>query len=233
MMTTQTRRRDEPDVTVRAVPSAPADLPRPLAVRMNRPGWRDPRLLLGLVLVGGSVLLGSWLLGDAARTTPVLVAREALVPGDRLDAAAVEVQEVRLPDAARYLAPRDVDGQVVVRTVGPGEVVPRAAVAAEGDLEVRAIGVDVTRAAPGVVAGALVDLWFVPAPDPGGAPAGAPRALASGLVVADVAQDDTAFAVGRAVTVHVLVPTGTLPDVLAALAADGTVEVVAVAGGAG
>lgn len=234
-MTTQAQRRDEPrpgpPSTARVSSAEP--LPRPVAVRLHRPGWRDPRLLLGLVLVGGSVLLGVWILGDAARTTPVVVAREALVAGDRLTADAVEIQEVRLPAAHLYLGPEDVGSGVLVRTVGSGEVVPRAAVAAEGDLDVRAVGVDVARVAPGVRAGAVVDLWFVPAPGQGGGATDAPRALAVGLVVAEVTQADSAFSMGRGTTVHVLVPTGTLPDVLGALAAPGAVEVVAVAGGAG
>lgn len=233
-MTTQAQRRDEPRLasSPTAHPSA-VHLPRPAAVRVHRPGWRDPRLLLGLVLVGGSVLLGSWVLGDAARTTPVVVAREALVAGDRLTPDAVEIQEVRLPAAHLYLGPEDLGSGVLVRTVGAGEVVPRAAVAAEGDLDVRAVGVDVARVAPGVRAGAVVDLWFVPAPGSRGETSETPRALAVGLVVAEVAQADTTFSIGRGTTVHVLVPTEALPGVLGALAAPGTVEVVAVAGGAG
>src|SRR5699024_7184933 len=35
------------------------ELPSPAAVRLRRPGWRDPRLLLGVVLVAASVALGS------------------------------------------------------------------------------------------------------------------------------------------------------------------------------
>lgn len=232
-MTTQTQQRGQARPAPGARRPPAGDLPSPVAVRLHRPGWRDPRLLLGLVLVGGSVLLGSWVLGDAARTTSVLVAREALVAGDRLTADVVEIQEGRFPASELYLSPEDVDGGVLVRTVGRGEVVPRAAVAPEGVLDVRAVGVDVARAAPGVTQGAVVDLWFVPAAEPAGGAADPPRVLAEGLVVAEVSQDDATFAVGRGATVHVLVPTAALPDVLSALAAPGSVEVVAVAGGAG
>lgn len=217
----------------RTAPGVPTDLPSPVAARLRRPGWRDPRLLVGLTLVGGSVLLGSWVLGDAARTTPVLVAREALVAGDRITPEVVETQEVRLPDVDRYLSPEDLDDAVLVRTVGPGELVPRAAVAASPDLGVRAVGVPVDRVAPGVRAGALVDLWFVPRAEPGDGKADAPRTLATELVVADVQQDRSAFAVDQGAVVHVLVPPDGMADVLGALAGGGSVAVVAVAGGAG
>ena len=47
---------------------------------------------------------------------------------------------------------------------------------------------------------------------------------------ADGAFDVETFAVGTAVTAHVLVPLDQLAEVLTALAADGTVEVVPVPG---
>ncbi|MBN9374777.1 MAG: hypothetical protein J0I40_05175, partial [Cellulomonas sp.] len=52
------------------------DLPAPVAQRLRRPGWRDPRLLTGLALVAASVALGSWALRAAERTVPVFVVRE-------------------------------------------------------------------------------------------------------------------------------------------------------------
>ena len=49
----------------------------PRAPRSRRPGWRNPRLLLGLVLVAGSVVLGARLLAAADDTVGVwAVARD-------------------------------------------------------------------------------------------------------------------------------------------------------------
>lgn len=52
-------------------PSTPSRLER-TAPRLRPPGWRDPRLLTGIVLVAMSVALGSWLVASAGRTVPVL-----------------------------------------------------------------------------------------------------------------------------------------------------------------
>ena len=57
--------------------------------------------------------------------------------------------------------------------------------------------------------------------------------LATDLVVAEVTTQDGAFSVGGGTQVQVLVPSAQLPDVLTALAADGTLDVVPVPGTGG
>lgn len=215
--------------TVQAAATSPA------AVRLRRPGWRDPRLLLGVVLVAASVALGSWLVASAGRTVPVYAADVALVAGDVLDTDALVVREVRLAGSeGAYLsaAGPPPEGLVVVRTVGAGELVPLAATAERSALDLRPVAI--TPSGPlsrSVVAGASVDLWFVPAEDASAASPSTPRQLAEALAVAEVSEPTGTFAVGSGRTVHVLVPVADLPDVLAALAAEGSVEVVPVPGG--
>ena len=147
----------------------------PPAVRLRRPGWRDPRLLGGLVLVALSVALGGYAVAAAGRTVPVLATPSALVPGDEVDLDALVVRQVRLAEAGDLYLRADRPGEgdlVAVRTVGPGEIVPRAALAPAAALDVRSVSVT-SRAALSeqVVPGASVDLWFVPdagAGDPAG-----------------------------------------------------------------
>ncbi|MBD7918046.1 hypothetical protein H9657_07100 [Cellulomonas sp. Sa3CUA2] len=215
------------------------DLPAPTAARLRRPGWRDPRLLVGLALIAASVALGSWAVTTAQRTVPVYVAREVLVPGAALTSSAVVVADVRLADHVDgYLRADEPlpDAGVLLRTVGAGELVPAAAVGDAADLDVRAVPVTLSGPAPsGLVAGSRVDLWFTPeggsAPPAGGAVvAVTPHELATALTVAELSSADGAFASGGARTVHVLVPVEDLPEVLAALAGGGTVDVVPVPG---
>ena len=52
----------------------------------------------------------------------------------------------------------------------------------------------------------------------------------TGLTVAEVTRPDGGFTVAGGATVQVLVPSASLPDVLTALSADGTVDVVPVPG---
>lgn len=228
-----------------------AALARPVAPRLRRPGWRDPRLLVGLVLVAASVALGGWAVGAAARTVPVYAAVGPLVPGQALDAGSLAVREVRLDAAAdAYLSAAEPlpTGLVVQRTVADGELVPRSALGEVDALELRPVAVPVEGVLPsGLVAGAVVDLWFVPEGGGAAVPAGAgsgsagesgapgaapaqPVALAEALTVAEVGEPDGAFAVGGTTTVHVLVPLDRLTTVLGATAAEGDLQVVVVPG---
>lgn len=217
----------------------PPEPTSPPAVRLRRPGWRDPRLLGGLVLVAGSVALGSGLIAAAADSVPVYVALEPLVTGDVLDPAALAVREVRLAESLpQYLrADRELpDRPVVVRTVDSGELVPVSAVASSPDTGLRPVAIMPAGPLPsGVVKGSTVDLWFVPDRGPGTDPVIAePFELAAGLIVSEVSSaSGGGFSVGSGTTVHVLVPAPDLAEVLAARAAAGSVEVVHVPGAAG
>ncbi|WP_298460342.1 hypothetical protein [uncultured Cellulomonas sp.] len=205
----------------------------PLGARLRRPGWRDPKLLVGVLMIAAAVVLGAWAVSAAEASTPVYVASQELTPGEQLDDDHVAVARVRLgaAEADRYLPatdplPPDV---VAVRAVGDGELLPRAAVAATTDLHVRPVAVPVTEApSAGVAEGALVDVWVTPEADDG--EPSAPRLLAERLTVAEVARPTGSFAVGAETVVHVLVPTDTLPDVLGALADRQSVQVVLVPG---
>lgn len=150
------------------------------------------------------------------------------------------------------------DGLTVVRTVTGGELVPVSAIADTDDLGLRPVAIAPGAAlSSGVTEGSTVDLWFVPTAESAGlaavattstgevadagtrpaagtpagaAPVSVPFELASGLTVAEVTEPSGSFSIGSAVTVHVLVPVDELADVLAALAAEGTVQVVPVPG---
>lgn len=205
----------------------------PVAARLRPPGWRNPRLLVGVLLIAGAVALGSGVVSAAEASTPVYVAREALTPGDALGEGQVAVAHVRLEqaEASRYLvatAPLP-EGTVAVRAVGPGELLPRAAVARDADLDVRPVAVPVTDPpSAGVDEGAQVDVWVTPEAVDGATPV--PRLLAERLTVVEVSRPTGALAVGGQTVVHVLVPTDALPDVLGALAGPSAVHAVLVPG---
>lgn len=219
--------------------------PRP-AARLRRPGWKDPRLLVGIVVVALSVALGSWAVSTASRTVTVYAAGTALTPGTTVTAADLRAVEVRLgTQADRYLLVDDglPDEAVVLRTVAVGELVPASSLGAAADLAVRAVAVPVTTGlSERIVAGAAVDVWYVPeapVPTAGSEPGTAagdgppqPALLVGGVTVAQVDEGEGTLVVGGPTTVHLLVGVDDLPAVLAAVAGDGTIALVPV-GGAG
>ena len=159
--------------TVRSVRHLDASPP---ARRAARPGWRDPRFAIGLVLVALSVVVGVRVVDGRDDTTPVLAAARPLVAGQRLgpdDVAVVEVRFAAAGDADRYLpagpdghwatGARGLEGTVVTRGVGTGELLPRAATSATQDADVQVpLAVPLGRVPSTVQVGSSVDVWATP-----------------------------------------------------------------------
>lgn len=158
---------DRPTATEGAAP--------PEARRSRRPGWRNPRLVLGLLLVAAAVVAGARVVAAADDTVPVWAAVEALPAGAEVAPEDLERRDVRFPDAetaaaylsaARPLAP----GSRVDRPVAAGDLLPRSAVAAAPDealVEVPiSVGLDELPAT--VLQGSVVDVWVTPDPAAGG-----------------------------------------------------------------
>jgi hypothetical protein len=143
----------------------------PRATRHRVSAWRDPRLLVGVVLVAGSGLLGATLLsGDA--TVAVWATRDALAEGEPVRADALVRREVQFSDqsdADRYVAASDPipAGATVSRDVGAGELLPRAAIAPAQQAAVVELPLRVaSEAVPASVrTGSVVDVWVAPSPD--------------------------------------------------------------------
>ena len=161
----------------------PAQGSSPPASRTRRPGWRDPRLAVGVVLVCASALLGARLMDRADDTVAVLAAKGPLAAGQEVegdDLAVVRLRFGSAADADRYLA-GDAElapGTVVDREVGAGELVPRSAVTqgTGGRLVEVPLAVPVTAVPASVRPGSSVDVW-VTSPTADGARARAEQVL--------------------------------------------------------
>lgn len=148
------------------------------ATRSGTPGWRDPRLWVGVVLVAGCVLLGARLVGGADETVQVWATGVDLGVGDTLAADDLVARRVRFEEVAeldRYLrADRALPADLaLLRPVGAGELVPRAALGdatAAGVVEVP-LSVAVAAVPSSVTQGSLVDVYVAGAGAEPGAPA--------------------------------------------------------------
>ncbi len=91
----------------------------------------DPRLLIGLLLVVGSVVGVVGIVSAADSRTLVYAAAGPLAPGDRIDGGDLVERSVALDGTdTLYLAPDDLPdgGLVVTQSVRDGELVPLSAV---------------------------------------------------------------------------------------------------------
>lgn len=148
---------------------APTAAPAPPAVRATAPGWRDPRLWIGIVIVAVSVVAGARLMSAADDTVAVWSASADLGPGDRVgpeDLVATRVRFADTDDLAGYFTvddelPADLE---LSRGVGAGELLPRAAVGPAGQSHTveLPIAVDAEQVPSSVDSGSEVDIWLVP-----------------------------------------------------------------------
>lgn len=192
------------------------DVLAPQARRTEVAGWRDPRLLAGVLVVASCVVLGSLVFSRADDTVRVWGVRRDLPTGTELSADDLEPRQVRLADGgeARYLPVDgadgvDPDGRTLARATGAGELLPAAALADHGARAGVAVPlvVGVHDLPPSVVPGSVVDVWVAPAAAVGsgaGAAEPARRVLTGVPVVALVGGSDAlAPDTTRSVTVRV------------------------------
>jgi hypothetical protein len=141
----------------------------PSAVRARPPGWRDPRLWVGLLIVALSVVGGSRLLAAADDTVAVWAVAADSGPGSTLTSADLVVRRVRFADdgdlAAYYAADATLPSDLrLVRGVGAGELLPRSAVGSaeqQAGLVQLPVAVEADHVPPAVRTGSVVDVYLL------------------------------------------------------------------------
>ncbi|REF30538.1 SAF domain-containing protein [Calidifontibacter indicus] len=131
------------------------------AQRLQKPSWKDGRLIAGVLLVVVAMLLGAMTLKHFDSSVQVLRAKHTLLPGDTVSAADVEVVKVRLDGGRKgYFGPPGKPGGTVLREVRAGELVPTSAVGSAAEVKAKSIGVPVSGSqAAALVRGSVVDVW--------------------------------------------------------------------------
>lgn len=152
----------------------------PPATRARGPGWRDPRLWIGVAIVAASVVAGARLFAAADDTVAVWASAGRHGAGDELQVADLTPVRVRFADpgtlAGYYAVDQKLPGDLLLsRGVEPGELLPRASVGAAvaSDLVQVPIAVEPEQVPGSVAAGAVVDIYLV---TPAGASATADKA---------------------------------------------------------
>jgi hypothetical protein len=213
-----------PPITETAVTTGPS--PR----RVRPPRWLDLRLILGVLLVLGSVLLGARVVSAADATVPVWAVAADLAAGSELTTADLVPVDVRLDDAAdAYVsAGTHPEGWTLGRAVRAGELLPRSALEESADLVHLALPVQSGYVPPALQRGELVDVYAVADPAAGAAAAAGDDAEESAVTLV-VSRAPVQAISGR--SEGVLSSTTTAVQVVVAIAADTAPDVLAAVGG--
>lgn len=167
----------------------------PAAQRGHRPAWRDPRLWVGVVLVAASVVVGARVMAAADDTVQVWAVADDVGAGQQVEPDDLVAQRVRFADADALAGYFSVDDELpadleLTRSVGAGELLPRAAVGTAEQSGLVEVPVAVEpELVPDVGAGDVVDVYVVAplsaeAQDPGAVPLPEGPALTGATVVA-------------------------------------------------
>lgn len=179
-----------------STPAAGVAAPSP-AVRVSRPGWRDPRLWVGIAIVAACIVAGARLLGSADDTVAVWAMKADAGTGAVLSRSDLEPHRVHFAaagDLAGYFRADAAlpDQLALTRGVGGGELLPRSAVAtatASDEVQVP-LAVDPAQVPPAVRSGSIVDVYVVGGPGSTGGNGDAAPALSAVTVVAAPGVDD-------------------------------------------
>lgn len=181
----------------------------PPAVRVARPGWRDPRLWLGVVIVAACVVAGARILGSADDTVSVWAVSGDQAAGATIDRSDLVAEKVRFADAGDLDRYYKVGAQlpphaVFVRAIGSGELLPRAAVGSQDQSSLMQIplSIDPGNVPPSVGAGSVVDVYLAGTPTDGQGGQGVAEVdtpvLSDADVVSYVSSADTLDSSGQA-----------------------------------
>lgn len=207
--------------------AAPAD-------RFRRPGWREPRLLigLGLVVVSLAATTATVTYGDA--TEPFAVAERDLEVGDTVGAEDLRPADLRLEatgDAYVSGAEDLQEGSVVVDRVAEGQLVPVESIGRQEDIDRRPIGIPLATPLPGgTTAGELVDIWVSQRERTGG-DWSEPVQILQGAELAGVDEAAGGLGADADAAAQVLVHSDDVEDVVAALSGDSRITLVPHIGG--
>jgi hypothetical protein len=203
--------------------------------RLKKPSWKDPRLLVGLLLVLASVVGVVSLVGAADQTTEVYVAREAIAVGEKLTGDNTARAKVRLGELEEhYVVGEDglPEGLVAVQRIGKDQLLPKESLGNPDLLDRKPVAITIDEPLPGqALAGSRVDVWVAQPDSRNGF--SEPTMLLPGAEIAQVTPGSTALGSSRSTVLMVLVSDDQMPKLLGSQANKAKISVVWNPGGVG
>ena len=114
------------------------------AGRLRRPGWREPRLLVGLGLVVAAIAATTATVTYGDATEPFAVADRDLEVGQSVTAEDLRTVDLRLESTGEQYVARAQqleEGSVVLQRVPEGQLIPAGSLGRQEDIDRRPIGI--------------------------------------------------------------------------------------------
>jgi hypothetical protein len=196
--------------------------------RLKPPSWKDPRLLVGVLLVLASVVGVISLVGSADKTTEVYAARDSIAVGEKLTTDSVVKAKVRLGETEEHYVTVEAglpEDMVAVQRIGKNQLLPKESLATVDALDRKPVALTIDEPLPPqAVAGTRVDVWVAPPDARNGF--SEPKLLLPGAEIAQVTAASTALGSSRNTVLMVLVEDSQMPAILGAQANQAKISVV-------
>ena len=197
--------------------------------RLKKPSWKDPRLLIGILLVLISVSGVVLLVGSAERSVDAYISSEDIVVGQRLEVGALAKVKVRLNELqGNYFLSGDQfpAGGVAVQLIHKGQLIAKSSVANADGLDRKPVAINLEQSLPVTAqAGDRVDVW-VAETDPKTGTSALPKLIMPSAEIATLNQAKSGLMSNQHDVVYVLVGAPQLPTLLHALADKAKISVV-------
>ncbi|MGG5171210.1 hypothetical protein ACQR35_03385 [Pseudarthrobacter sp. J1738] len=198
------------------------------AARLKKPSWKDPRLLVGILLVLCSVAGVVALITSMDRTTEVFVANAPIAVGQKVDAGSLGRAKVQLGDTQdSYILASDgvPESSIATRMIPKGQLLPKDSVGHADALDRKPVAITIDQALPAqAVVGSHVDVWVAMPDTRNGYQE--PQLLLPGAEIGDIVASSQSLGSSSAKSVLVLVSDAQMPKLLGAQANKAKISVV-------
>lgn len=198
------------------------------APRLKKPSWKDPRLLLGILLVLASTAGVVALVGSADQTTEVFAVDKAIPLGTPVTEEDFAVASVRLGDReGSYLPVADglPENAVASALLRKGELLSRSDLGTADQLDRKPMGLRVDDPLPaGTRAGSRVDVWSAMPNERNGFKE--PQQILTAAEISELSIEESVLGANRATQILVLVEDEDLPALLSAQSNGAKISVV-------
>lgn len=198
------------------------------AARLKAPSWKDPKLLIGVLLVLLSVVGVVFLVNAAKNTSSYYALKTDLAAGSPLSAENLTVVEANLGTQAENYLPATQDipsNSVLQRFVKAGDLLAKDVMTSGEEMDRKPFGLIVEDPlASTVTSGDTVDVWVsLPGED---RQFQDPVRLIERAEIAEINRGDTGFSSTTKTTVQLLLPDNQLPAIIKAVNSQARISLV-------
>lgn len=177
--------------------------------------WRDPRLLIGAILIVFSVLLTAWIVEQARSGEELYQLTQPIPAGQKITVQSLMMVKARTGSNAYLQAGQLEDGAIATRSLAAGELLPRSAVSNNTELSRRQLVINISGRIPSTVEiGESVELWAITEADSAREQA-QPQLVCEDAIVLKIMDSVGGLSASRSQGVEISVPQENLSEVLA------------------